>query len=267
MSTSPSTIKIELQGGVARVTLARPDVHNAFNDTMIRELTEAFSDLGAREDVRVVVLAGEGRSFSAGADVEWMRSAATRTEEENLADASRLAAMLGAIDGCPKPVVVRVQGAALGGGVGLMACGDVVVAARDARIGTTEVRLGILPAVISPFVLRKIGYGRARAHFVLGDRFDAGWAFQIGLVHRLVDHEADLDTAVHDVVQQLLAGGPAAQAETKRLLGRLLADPSAESQTRTTVETIARVRVSDEGREGLGAFLEKRKPRWHPPAS
>lgn len=263
MST-PAPIKLEFDGPVARVLLARPDVHNAFNDQMIRALTEAFHDLAGRDDVRVVVLAGEGRSFSAGADIEWMRSAACRTEEENLADASRLAAMLEAIDACPKPVVVRVHGAALGGGVGLMACGDVVVAARDARMGTTEVRLGILPAVISPFVVRKIGYGRARAHFLLGDRFDAALAREMGLVHRVVDEEADLDAAVHDVVAQLLAGGPQAQTESKLLLRRLVADPSPVPQTRMTVETIARVRVSDEGREGLGAFLEKRKPRWHP---
>ncbi|NDD30193.1 MAG: enoyl-CoA hydratase/isomerase family protein [Proteobacteria bacterium] len=262
MSTAPTTINIDIQGGVARVTLARPEVHNAFNDTMICELRHAFTDLGRRDDVRVVVLAGEGRSFSAGADVEWMRSAAQRTEAENLEDAGRMAAMLGAIDGCPKPVVVRVQGAALGGGVGLMACADIVVATRDARVGTTEVRLGILPAVISPFVLRKIGYGRARAHFLMGDRFDAAWAFEIGLVHRLVEQEADLDGAVNEVVAQLLAGSPAAQAETKRLLGRLLEASTPEAQTPITVETIARVRVSDEGREGLGAFLEKRKPRW-----
>lgn len=264
MSAIPTTIKIQVEGPLARVTLARPEVHNAFNDAMIADLTVAFRDLGQRDDVRVVLLAGEGRSFSAGADVEWMRSAAARTQEENLADASRMADMLSAIDTCPKPVVVRVQGAALGGGVGLMACGDVVVAVRDARMGTTEVRLGILPAVISPFVIRKIGYSRARAHFLMGDRFDASWGFQIGLVHRLVEHEADLDAAVHDVVAQLLAGSPAAQAETKTLVGRLQADLDPASQRAMTVETIARVRVSEEGREGLGAFLEKRKPRWHP---
>lgn len=263
MSTAPP-IKLDFDGPLARVTLARADVHNAFNDQMIRALTEAFHDLSNRDDVRVVVLAGEGRSFSAGADLEWMRDAASRTEEENLADASRLAAMFEAIDTCSKPVVVRVQGAALGGGLGLMACADVVVAVRDARLGTTEVRLGILPAVISPYLVRKIGYGRARAHFLLGDRFDAAWALAIGLVHRLVDTEADLDAAVHEVVMQLLAGGPRAQAESKLLLRRLMADAGSEAQTRMTAETIARVRVSDEGREGLGAFLEKRKPRWHP---
>jgi methylglutaconyl-CoA hydratase len=259
----PSTIKLDVQAPVARVTLARPEVHNAFNETMIEELTAIFRELRERAEVRVVVLAGEGRSFSAGADIEWMRRAAGQSEEENLADASRMAEMLYNIDRFPKPVVARVQGAALGGGVGLIACADIVVASRDAKLGTTEVRLGILPAVISPFVVRKIGYGRARAHFLLGDRFDAAWAFQTGLVHRLVDHDADLDPAVHDVVAQLLAGGPGAQAETKQLLWTLI-NSAPDVQRHATVETIARVRSSGEGREGLSAFLEKRKPSWHP---
>lgn len=259
-----TTIKLDVQGPVARVMLARPEVHNAFNNRMVTELTTAFDELARRADVRVVVLGGEGRSFSAGADIEWLRSADSQSEAENLADATRLARMLYTIDELPKPLVVRVQGAALGGGVGLLACADVVIASREARIGTTEVRLGIVPAVISPFVVRKMGYGRARAHFLLGDRFDAAWAFQTGLVHRLVDHEVDLDAAVHDVVAQLLAGGPTAQAEIKQLLSRLLAEGAPDAQRRCTIETIARVRASEEGQEGLRAFLEKRKPDWHP---
>jgi len=259
-----TTIKLDLQGPVARVMLARPEVHNAFNDTMIGELTEVFEQLAVNNDVRVVVLGGEGKSLSAGADVEWMRRMAGQSEEENVADAARMATMLYTIDHLPKPVVMRVHGAALGGGVGLIACADIVIASRDAKMGTTEVRLGILPSVISPFVVRKIGYGRARAHFLLGDRFDAAWAFQTGLVHRLVDHEVDLEDAVRDVVAQLLAGGPRAQSESKSLLSKLVAEPSLDAQRKLTVETIARVRASEEGKEGLSAFLDKRKPAWHP---
>lgn len=264
-ATEFTTIKVDVHDALARVTLARPEVHNAFNETMIRELTEVFAHLAGRDDVRAVVLGGEGKSFSAGADVDWMRRMAGQTEEANLADASRMADMLYTIDRLPKPLVARVQGAALGGGVGLLACADIVIATRDTRIGTTEVRLGILPSVISPFVLRRIGYGRARAHFLLGDRFDAAWGLQIGLVHRLVDVEVDLDDAVHDVLTQLLAGGPRAQAETKQLLTKLVGEPSLDAQRRLTVETIARVRASEEGQEGLSAFLAKRKPAWHPP--
>lgn len=259
-----TTIKLDVQGAVARVTLARPEVHNAFNDTMIAEMTEVFEQLAQTDDVRVVVLGGEGRTFSAGADIEWMRRAAGQSEEENLADAGRMAMMLYTIDRLPKPLVVKVQGAALGGGVGLVACADVVICTRDAKIGTTEVRLGILPSVISPFVLRKIGYGRARAHFLMGDRFDGAWALEIGLVHRLVDHDVDLEDAAHDVVMQLLAGGPHAQAEIKRLLAKLALNPDPEVQRLLTVETIARTRAGAEGKEGLQAFLEKRKAAWHP---
>lgn len=257
-----TTIRVQRDGAIARLWLARPDVHNAFNDTMIAEITQACQQLDADETVRVIVLGGEGKSFSAGADVEWMRRMAGYSFEENQRDADRMSGMLAALDGLNKPLIARVHGAALGGGVGLLACADIAVAVRGARIGTTEVRLGILPSVIGPYVLRKIGMAQARVHFLMGDRFDADEAGRMGLVHQVVEDVAALDAAIRHLTTELLAGSPAAQAECKKLLRALSANPVVAFQRELTVQTIARARASAEGQEGLAAFLEKRQPEW-----
>ncbi len=244
-----SALRVERDGAVLRVTMARPDRRNAFDAALIDELASAFADVG---DVRAVVLAGEGKSFSAGADVEWMRSSVDLSYEENVADALRLRAMLDAIDGCCAPVVARVQGHALGGGCGLVACCDIVIAEPGAQFAFSEVKLGIVPAVISPFALAKIGPGAARRFFVTGERFTAEVALRIGLVHEVAD---DLDAAVERVVAELLTAGPDAARAAKQLARAPL----------TAEETAARIaahRTSAEGQEGLRAFLEKRPPRW-----
>jgi methylglutaconyl-CoA hydratase len=230
------------------VTLAKPDRRNAFDAALIRELTQAFTDVG---DARAVVLAGEGESFCAGADVEWQRSAIDLSYEENVEDALRLFRMCEAIDTCPAPVVARVQGYALGGGSGLVACADVAIAARDATFGFSEVKLGIIPAVISPFVLPKIG-AQAGRYFLTGERFDAETALRIGLVHELAE---DLDAAVARVVGDLLSAGPEAVRAAKRLIRER---PSGDE----TARIAARLRAGEEGQEGLRAFLEKRTPGW-----
>jgi methylglutaconyl-CoA hydratase len=244
-----SALRIERDDSVLRVTLARPERRNAFDAALIAELRDAFSDVG---DARAVVLAGDGPSFCAGADVDWQRSAIDLTYEENVEDAMRLYAMLEAIDGCPAPVVARVQGYALGGGSGLVACCDVAVAGKDAVFGFSEVKLGIIPAVISPFVVPRIGVGSARRYFLTGERFDAQAALRIGLVHELAD---DLDAAVERVVGELLSSGPQAAREAKKLLREL---PTGVD----TAHIAARLRTSPEGQDGLRAFLERRKPSW-----
>jgi methylglutaconyl-CoA hydratase len=244
-----SALEVERDGAVLRVTMARPDRRNAFDAALIDELARAFADVG---DVRAVVLAGEGKSFSAGADVEWMRSSVDLSYEENVADALRLRAMLDAIDGCPAPVVARVQGHALGGGCGLVACCDIVVAEPGAQFAFSEVKLGIVPAVISPFALAKIGPGAARRFFVTGERFTADVVLRIGLVHEVA---GDLDAAVERLVAELLTAGPDAARAAKQLARAPLAADE-------TAERIAARRTSAEGQEGLRAFLEKRPPRW-----
>jgi methylglutaconyl-CoA hydratase len=245
-----SALRIERDGDVLRVTLARPDVRNAFDAALIAELAEAFVDVGKS---RAVVLAGEGPSFCAGADVEWMRSSAELTYDENIADALALRRMLEAIDACPAPVVARVHGHALGGGAGLVACSDVVVAHEDTVFAFSEVKLGIVPAVISPFALAKIGPSAARRYFVTGERFDAHTALRIGLVHEVA---RDVDAALEYVVGELLSAGPRATRAAKRLVLDAPLDGA------ETARRIAERRTSDEGQEGLRAFLEKRRPTW-----
>ena len=244
-----ANLQVERDGSVLRVTLARPDRRNAFDAELIRELAEAFVDVGR---VRAVVLAGEGASFSAGADVDWMRSSVDLSTEENVADANALRRMLEAIDSCPAPVVARVQGHALGGGAGLVAASDIAIAAHDAVFAFSEVKLGIIPAVISPFALAKIGPGAARRYFLTGERFDAETALRIGLIHEVGD---DLDAAVERVVGELLTAGPQAVRWAKRLVRERPNGPE-------TARWIAERRASDEGQEGLRAFIDKRKPRW-----
>jgi methylglutaconyl-CoA hydratase len=247
--------------GVVRITMDRPEVKNAFDADLIRRLRTTFSDLADGDGARVVVLTGAGEIFSAGADLDWMRGMIDYTLEENLADSRALHDMLAAIRACPLPVVARVNGHALGGGAGLVAAADIAVAARTALIGFTEVRLGIAPAVISPFVLEKIGPGHARRLFLTGERFTGEEAYRIGLVSHLTDPET-LDEIVDGTVSDLLKAGPRAQAAVKRLLPHVAAARSVEQAAEHTVETIAHLRVSDEGQEGMRAFLEKRPPDW-----
>ena len=261
-------VRVERSGPgdvVARVTLQRPDVHNAFDASVIAELRATFAAL-AREDaiaLRAVVLAGDGPSFCAGADIAWMRAAMALDVEGNEQDAMAMADMFEAIDTCPVPVVARVQGAALGGGMGLCAVADLVIAESGARFGFTETRLGILPAVIAPFVVAKIGETHARALFPGGRRFDAIRAQRIGLVHEVVEGEAALDASVAAAVDDLLAAGPAAARAAKAVIREVrgLGHGSAKWHT---ARVIARQRVSAEAREGFAAFDEKRRPAWAP---
>jgi methylglutaconyl-CoA hydratase len=242
-------LRVERDGHVLRVTLARPEVRNAFDAALIAELSEAFADVG---DARAVILSGEGSSFCAGADVEWQRSSIDLTYDENVEDAMRLYRMLEAIDSCPAPVVCLVHGYTLGGGAGLLACADIAVADPEAIFGFTEVRLGIIPAVISPFVLPKIG-SAARRYFLTGERFGATVALRIGLVHEVTD---DTGEAVTAIVDSLLAGGPEAVREAKKLVRER---PGGLEAARIA----ATRRTSAEGQEGLRAFLERRPAGWH----
>ena len=245
-----ANLRIERDGDVLRVTLARPDRRNAFDAELIAELATAFVDVGR---ARAVVLAGEGPSFCAGADVEWMRSSVDLTYDENVADALALRRMLEAIDGCPAPVICPVRGHALGGGAGLVACADVAIASPDAVFAFSEAKLGIVPAVISPFALAKIGPSWARRLFPTGERFGAELALRIGLVHELAD---DLDAAVERVLRELRSAGPRAARAAKRLV------LDAPLDGLETARRIAERRTSDEGQEGLKAFLERRRPDW-----
>ncbi len=248
MVSTMEALRVEPDGHVLRVTLARPDRRNAFDAKLIAELTEAFADAG---DARAVVLAGDGPSFCAGADVEWQRSSIDLSYDENVEDAMRLYRMLEAIDSCPVPVVCLVHGYALGGGSGLVACADIAVAHPEAVFGFTEVRLGIIPAVISPFVLSKIG-SAARRYFLTGERFGAEVALRIGLVHEVSE---DPDEAVSGIVEALIAGGPEAVREAKRLVRERPSGVGA-------AQIAARRRTSEEGQDGLRAFLDKRPPAW-----
>jgi enoyl-CoA hydratase/carnithine racemase len=244
-----SALRIEQDGPVLRVTIAKPERRNAFDAGLIAELHEAFTDVG---DARAVVIAGEGKSFSAGADVDWQRSAIDLSFDENVEDALRLYRMLEAIDSCPAPVVARIQGYCLGGGCGLAAAVDIALAAEDATFGFSEVKLGIVPAVISPFVLPRIGSGAARRYFLTGERFGADTALRIGLVHEVA---ADLDGAVEQVVGELLTSGPEAVRASKQLIRDR---PGGEE----AAQIAARLRTSEEGQGGLQAFLDKRPAPW-----
>jgi methylglutaconyl-CoA hydratase len=257
---APTRLRVLPDGPVRRVILARPEVRNAFDDVLIAELTDAFGQVSGDVGARVVLLEGEGPSFCAGADVAWMRKAGAYSRQENREDARRMAEMLRAIDDCPRPVVVAVQGHAIGGGVGLVAAGDIAIASEDAVFGLAEVKLGILPSVISPYVLRAIGARRARDLFLTGDRFDAREALRIGLVHQVVP-AGELSAACRRKVDSLLTSGPEAVRVAKELIGRV-AGLSPGDAMDLTVETIAERRASEEAREGLTAFLEKRAPGW-----
>lgn len=254
------TVQLHVTGGEAVVTLNRPDVHNAFDDALIARLHACLDQLAGREEVRAVVLAGAGKSFSAGADLGWMRRMAGYTEAENRADAERLAGLMHRLDTMPMPTVARVHGAAIGGGVGLVACCDIALASTAASFALSEVRLGLIPAVISPYVIGAIGPRAARRYMLTAERFDASEARRIGLVHQTVE-PGQLDDLVKTVADALRLGGPNALAETKRLALDVGGAPSAAVRADTAAR-IARLRASPEGREGVAAFLEKRKPGW-----
>lgn len=255
-------LELEIDDDVARLWLSRPEVRNAFDGRMVTELRTVLDELATSSSVRVVVVGGRGEVFSAGADLEWMKEQAGFGREENLREAREMADVFSALASLPKPVVARVQGAALGGGVGLVAACDIAVAAEGTRFGFPEVRLGLIPAVISPHVLRKIGESAAREYFLTGERFEAERAREIGLVRAVVPAPS-LDAAVEARVEELRQAGPGAVAEAKALI-RAVAGRGLDDVLNETAERIAAVRASPEGQEGLRAFLEKRKPDWAP---
>lgn len=250
--------------GVVTLTLARPEVHNAFDDQLIAELTHKLRDLDHDAAVRVVILAAEGRSFSAGADLNWMKRMTRYSEAENLRDAVGLASLMRTLSGMSKPTVARVQGAAYGGGVGLVACCDIAIASRSALFSLSEVRLGLIPAVISPYVIAAIGERNARRYFLTAERFDAQEALRIGLVHSVVD-DPELDAAVAGIVGELLKGGPKAIAAAKDLIAHVANRPIDQTLAEETAARIAQIRVTPEGQEGIAAFLDKRAPSWTKP--
>jgi methylglutaconyl-CoA hydratase len=256
-----STLAVEREDAVARIWLDRPERRNAFNAELIAALTQTFASLAADDTLRAVVLAGRGKAFCAGGDLDWMRASGELPYERNLADAELAAAMFAAVDSCPVPVIARVHGAAVGGGTGLACCCDVVLARGDALFGFTEVRLGLVPATIGPFALARIGRSQARALFATGETFGAEHARAIGLVHEVHADDAALDGAVERTLAAVLRGGPQAQRAAKALLAELR-DGDPAPQSKRAAEAIAARRASAEGREGIAAFLERREPRW-----
>ncbi|WP_150428546.1 enoyl-CoA hydratase/isomerase family protein [Dechloromonas sp. CZR5] len=256
-----TTLEIQLNGPVATVWMNRPDLHNAFDETLITELTAAFMALDDDADIRAVVLAGRGKSFSAGADLNWMRRAANNGIDENLNDARALAKMLRTIAEMKKPTIARVQGAALGGGMGLASACDIAVASTRAVFATSEVKFGIIPSAISPYVLRAIGARQAYRYFQSAERIDAARAREIGLVHETVEPE-QLDAKVQEIVEALLVGGPAAQAAAKALIRAVNNQPINDTIVEDTAHRIAHLRATPEAREGISAFLDKRQPNW-----
>ncbi len=261
---SESILEISRRGaGVAQITMSRPEVFNAFDEAMIAELDAAFDAFIDDDSVRVIVLAGAGKHFSAGADLNWMKRASEASLEWNLEDARRFAAMLGKIDSCPKPTVARVQGAALGGGVGLLCACDIAIAADNASFAVSEAKFGILPAVIGPFVVNAVGKRHARRLALTTCRIGAAEAHALGFVHQVVAVD-ELDTAIDATLQQLLAGGPNAQREIKAFFAALEIGPVSEDVRELCAQTISRVRSTDEAREGLSAFFEKRPAKWVP---
>jgi methylglutaconyl-CoA hydratase len=257
-------VRSEHSAGVARIWIERPEVHNAFDDEVILQLTGAVEEAAANRAVRAIVIGGRGKSFSAGADLNWMRGAADYSEEDNRADAGRLAKMLRTLSSCRQVTIARVHGAALGGGLGLVVACDVSIAAERASMGFSEVKLGLLPAVISPYVIERVGPGRARELFVTGERVRAARAAELGLISQVVADEAALDAAIDALVEQVRANSPDAIAQSKELVQGVIARAGAgpDEVDAYTAEHIARARASDHGKEGLTAFLEKRPPGW-----
>ncbi|MQR00918.1 enoyl-CoA hydratase/isomerase family protein [Glaciimonas soli] len=255
------TLLIEQQAQTATITLNRPDVRNAFNADTIAEITRAFTELSAAPEIRAIVLAANGAAFCAGGDLNWMKAMADYTPEQNRADAGQLATMLKTIYHCPKPVIARVQGDCYAGGLGLIAACDIVVAVEAAHFCLSEVRIGLIPATISPYVIKAIGESAAKRYFITAERFTAATAQRIGLVHEVVAAEA-LDESVDVLLKNLLAASPHAVTDAKRLVRDVAGQPLTDALIASTVEGIARSRASEQGREGVKAFLEKRKPSW-----
>ena len=249
--------------GVLEIALNRPQVHNAFNEDLIAQLTERFQKVNEQEDVRLVVLCGKGKSFSAGADLNWMKKMKEYTDKENYKDSVNLSRMFQVMNACEKPLIGKIQGAALGGGCGIVSVCDYVVAERDCRFGFTEVRLGLIPAVISPFVMAKIGESAARAFFLSGIRFNSDRAYHMGLVHHVCDKEK-LDEETDQIVKSFLKAAPQAASSAKTLVSEVLHSSSEfeESLIDYTCRSISKIRISDEGQEGMDALLSKRLPNW-----
>jgi methylglutaconyl-CoA hydratase len=256
-----NALRIEIQAQVARITLSRPEIRNAFNDEVIAELTAAFLELGGRDDVRAIVLAAEGPAFCAGADLNWMRRMADYTREENLSDAAKLAEMLRVMYACPKPTVAAVQGDVFAGGMGLVAACDMAVSVDTATYCLSEVKLGLIPATISPYVIRAMGARAAHRYFLTAERFTAQEAHRIGFVHELVAPDA-LDAKVDELVKALTSASPNAVRACKRLVQDVAERELTGDLIAATVEGIADIRASEEGREGVQSFLQKRKPAW-----
>ena len=255
-------ILTEVDGNVGILTLNKAPRHNAFDEQLIAEITEGLRELERDTRVRAVVLSSTGKSFCAGADLNWMKRAAGYTHEENLSDANRLAELMSTLNELSKPTVARVQGPAYGGGVGLIAACDIAVGTYDAVFSLSEVKLGIVPAVISPYVLAAIGERYSRRYMLTAERFSAAEAYRIGLLHELVPGEEQLDEAIAEILDSLLANGPQAQAECKTLIRVVAGQPIDDETIAETAQRITRVRASPEGREGLAAFLDKRQPNW-----
>lgn len=254
------TIIVNMEAPIARLIFNRPEVHNAFNSVMIRELTLALKEIKSRSDLRVVILTGEGKSFCAGADLNWMREIINYSFEENLRESRELAELMSQLDQLPLPTIARINGATIGGGNGFHAACDIAIASEEAIFSLSEVKIGLIPAVISPYVIRRIGESRARQYFLTGERITGKKAEEIGLVHKSVP-AASLDEAVEETVKLLLTSGPVAIMRSKELIQRVSL-MSIEEAKEYTAKVIAELRISPEGQEGMAAFLEKRKPRW-----
>lgn len=254
-------LKIDIHKNVAFVLLNRPEVHNAFNDELVRQVTDAFNELSQRDEVRVIVLCANGKSFCAGADLNWMKRTIQYTHEENLTDAQAIGRMYLAIAKSPKPVIARVHGAALGGGAGLVAACDIGVAVESVQFGFTEVKLGIIPAIIAPFVIARIGPGLAREFFITGERFLAPVAMSIGLIQHVVSHELALDALIDSKISQILTSAPGAVAAAKELVFGV-SSRTLEKSIDFAAEAIALARAGAEGQAGMQAFLERQRPPW-----
>jgi methylglutaconyl-CoA hydratase len=254
-------LKIDINKKIASVVLNRPDVHNAFNDELVQRITDAFTELGHRDDVRAIILRANGKSFCAGADLNWMKRMVQYTYDQNVADARAIGRMFLAIAKCPKPVIARVHGAALGGGAGLVAACDIGIAIESVQFGFTEVKVGIIPAIISPFVIAKIGPGRAREFFITGERFLAPVAMNVGLIQHVASHELALDALVDSKIAQILTSAPGAIAAAKELIFGVAAQ-NLEASLGFAADAIARTRAGEEGQAGMRAFLERHRPPW-----
>ena len=255
------SVKVEIKNQIATVTLSRPEVHNAFNETVIKELTELFSKLDKDKNVRVVILASKGKSFCAGGDLNWMKKSIDFTYEENIADARSLGKMFKTINECSKPVIARIQGTAIGGGVGLISVCDVSCTVSTAKFSLSEVRIGLIPAVISPFAMKKILPGEARRYFLTGERFDANEAKRIGLISEVVPDEKELDKKISEWTDSILSGGPEAISTCKKMIHDI-SSLKIDEALEIAAKELAERRASKEGQEGIKAFLEKRQPSW-----